>query len=373
MRSLDRYIFGQLGWTTLAVTVALTFAIWLTQSLRLFDYIVNRGLPADKFLLFAALLMPAFLGVVVPIAAFVAVLFVYNKMIGDRELVVLRAAGLSQGQLARAAVILCAICVLVGYGMTLYLQPASFRAFKDLQWELRHDFSTVLLQDGVFNEIEDGLTVYIRERLEDGKLLGIMVHDQRNAEQPVTIMAKQGAVVSAAGGAMVVMVDGNRQEFDPEKGRLSMLKFDRYTVELGSVTSGEQMPWRWREPPERYLHELLGPPEVEEDVRYRSELIAEFHQRMVVPLYTIAFVAIGLAAMLGGEFDRRGRPRRLAVAIMAVGALEGLQLALQDIAERTPEVGVLVYLPPVLVTMVALLFLYQRPRRPRRAAAPAAA
>lgn len=367
MRSLDRYIFGQLGWTTVAVTVALTFAIWLTQSLRLFDYIVNRGLPADKFLLFAALLMPSFLGVVVPIAAFVAVLFVYNKMIGDRELVVLRAAGLSQGQLARAALLLCALCVIAGYGMTIYLQPASFRAFKDLQFELRNDLSTVLLQDGVFNEIEEGLTVYVRERLDNGELLGIMVHDQRNPEQPVTIMAKRGALVQAPGGTMVVMGDGNRQEFDAEKQRLSMLKFDRYSVELGSVTD-EQMPWRWREPPERYLHELLGPPQVEEDVRYRPQLIAEFHQRMVVPLYTIAFVAIGLAAMLGGEFDRRGRPRRLAVAIVAVGGLEGLQLALQDIAERTPEVAALIYAPPVVATAVSLLFLYQRPRQPRRAA-----
>lgn len=371
MRSLDRYIFNQLGWTTISVTIALTFAIWLTQSLRLFDYIVNRGLPADKFLLFAALLMPSFLGVVVPIAAFVAVLFVYNKMIGDRELVVLRAAGLSQGQLARAAIILCGLCVLAGYAMTIYLQPASFRAFKDLQWELRHDFSTVLLQDGAFNEIEEGLTVYVRERLDDGELLGIMVHDQRDPKQPVTIMAKRGALVQSPGGTMVVMADGNRQEFDPEKKRLSVLKFDRYSVELGSVTEGDQMPWRWREPPERYLHELLGPPRSEEDVRYRPELIAEFHQRMVVPLYTIAFVAIGLAAMLGGEFDRRGRPKRLMVAVMAVGALEGLQLALQDLAERSTEIAVVLYLPPVIVTGIALFFLYQRPRRPRRIAAPA--
>src|SRR5690606_33785532 len=142
---------------------------------------------------------------------FVAVLFVYNKMIGDRELVVLRAAGLSQGQLARPALILCAASVVAGYAMTLYLQPASFRAFKDLQWELRHDFSTVLLQDGVFNEIEEGLTVYVRERVGDGDLLGIMVHDQRDPKRPVTIMAKRGALVRAPGGTMVVMGDGNRQ------------------------------------------------------------------------------------------------------------------------------------------------------------------
>src|SRR3546814_12837523 len=62
---IARYILAQLVTATIFVTLALTFAIWLTQSLRLIDYIVNRGLPASTFLTFVGLLLPSFPGLVI--------------------------------------------------------------------------------------------------------------------------------------------------------------------------------------------------------------------------------------------------------------------------------------------------------------------
>src|SRR3546814_8430201 len=63
--------------------------------------ILNRGLPVSTFLYMATLLLPRFLIIVVPIAAFCATLFTYNKMISDSELIVMRSAGLSQYSLAK--------------------------------------------------------------------------------------------------------------------------------------------------------------------------------------------------------------------------------------------------------------------------------
>src|SRR3546814_4002459 len=149
---------------TVFVTVALTFAIWLTHSLRLVDYIRNRGFPASTFLTCVDLLLPSFLGVVLPVATFVAILFVYHKLAMDSEMVVMRAAGLSQLQLARPAIIL-AVAVTVGvYAISLYFLPLSFRNFKDLQNEFRNDFSAVLLQEGVFTALNENITVYVRQR-----------------------------------------------------------------------------------------------------------------------------------------------------------------------------------------------------------------
>src|SRR3546814_10112748 len=76
------YMAGQVASVTIFVTVTLCFAIWLTQSLRLIDLILNRGLPVSTFLYMATLLLPRFLIIVVPIAAFCATLFTYNKKIG---------------------------------------------------------------------------------------------------------------------------------------------------------------------------------------------------------------------------------------------------------------------------------------------------
>ena len=67
MRRLDRYILRQCFGVMLFVTAALSAAIWLAQSLRLIDLIVNRGLSTEVFLYLALLILPRFLDIVLPI------------------------------------------------------------------------------------------------------------------------------------------------------------------------------------------------------------------------------------------------------------------------------------------------------------------
>src|SRR3546814_18652790 len=140
-----------------------------TRTDTLFPY-TTRFRSASTFLTVVGLLLPSFLGVVLPVATFVAILFVYHKLAMDSEMVVMRAAGLSQLQLARPAIIL-AVAVTVGvYAISLYFLPLSFRNFKDLQNEFRNDFSAVLLQEGVFTAHNENLPVNRKSVLE-GKSL----------------------------------------------------------------------------------------------------------------------------------------------------------------------------------------------------------
>lgn len=361
MPGITRYILGQLVTATIFVTLALTFAIWLTQSLRLIDYIVNRGLPASTFLTFVGLLLPSFLGVVLPVSAFVAVLFIYHKLAMDSEMVVMRAAGLSQMQLARPAILLALLVTLAVYAISLYFLPASFRQFKDLQNDFRNDLSAVLLQEGVFTALNEDITVYVRERSGDGELRGILVHDNREADRPVTMMAQRGALVPSEAGPRVVMENGNRQQIERGTGRFSLLYFDRYTIELNDF--GEIAQSRWREPKERFLPELLWPSDDRRDQRYRQELVAEGHQRLVGPLYTVVFALIGMAALLAGEFNRRGQAKRVLVAVACVAALEGVSLALNDLASRSAAAVPAMYAAVLLSGGASIYVLLHRPTR----------
>ena len=370
MPAITRYILTQVIAATLFVTVALTFAVWLTQSLRLIDYIVNRGLPASTFFQFVGYLLPSFLGIVLPIATFVAVLFVYHKMSMDSEMVVLRSAGLSQLQLAKPALILAVGVTLVVFFITLFLLPYSFREFKDLQHRIRNDVSAALLQEGVFNNISRGITVYLRNRSGDGQLQGILVHDTRDRQRAITMMAETGALVPSESGPRVVMQNGNRQELDRKTGRLSILYFDNYTVELSQLKDGLRP--RWREPKERYLPELFKPDNSADDQKYKQELIAEGHHRLVGPLYTLAFALIGLASMLSGEFNRRGQVKRVITAVLCVSALEAVSLALHDLAGRLPNAVFAMYATVFAAIGISLFVLLRRPRL-RRLEAPDAA
>src|ERR671926_556048 len=109
LSSLDRYLLRQCLSVTLFVTAALSAAVWLAQSLRLVDLIVNRGLAAEVFLYLALLILPRFIDIVLPIGAFIAVLFVFNKLTAESELVVMRASGMSPQALAKPIMILAAL------------------------------------------------------------------------------------------------------------------------------------------------------------------------------------------------------------------------------------------------------------------------
>src|ERR671938_1842561 len=103
MPRLPRYTLHKTLGATLFVTAALTAAIWLAQSLRLIDLIVNRGLSLELFLYLAVLILPRFLDIVLPIGIFIAVLFTYSKLTAESEIVVMRAAGIGPAGLARPA------------------------------------------------------------------------------------------------------------------------------------------------------------------------------------------------------------------------------------------------------------------------------
>ncbi len=358
MQAITRYIFNQLLIAVIFITVGLTLVVWLSQSLRFIDYIVNRGLPATTFLSFVALLLPSFLGIVMPIATFCAVLFIYHKLIMDSELVVLRSAGLSQLQLARPALVLSGLVTLAVYSIMIYFLPVSYRAFKDLQSNIRADYSTVLLQEGTFNIISDGITVYVRERSANGELRGILYHDNRNPKKPITRMAEHGILVHSDSGLRVVMANGNISQVENEEGRFSLLSFDRWTFELAQIQA--KAGTRWREPRERFLPDLLNPPLNE---HARNELIAEGHQRLVGPLYCLAFAMVGLAVLLSGQFNRRGHMWRVLFAIFVVAALEALSLALHDLASRTPVAIPAMYAGAIVPVLASAFVLLWAPRR----------
>ena len=180
MHRHQRYILRQLLGPFALISIGLTSVIWLTQSLRFVDLIVNKGLSLSAFLYFSMLLLPTFLSIILPIALFSAILFTYNKLVIDSEMVSMRSAGLGPWSLGAPAVSLAAfVCILV-YAINLYFIPASFREFKSRQFIARADFSSVLLQEGVFTNLIDDVTVYVRSRDSSGKLHGILVHDSQS-------------------------------------------------------------------------------------------------------------------------------------------------------------------------------------------------
>jgi lipopolysaccharide export system permease protein len=353
--SLNRYILRQCLSMMIFVTGALSAAVWLAQSLKLVDLMVNRGLSAEVFLYLAMLILPRFLDIVIPIGAFIAVLFVFNRLITESELVVMRAAGLSPLSLAKPVLELGAIAWVILMALSLYFLPASNREFKDLQFEIRNRFVSSLLQEGAFTTISDKLTIYIGSRNDRGEVIGLMIDDQRDHKHPVTILAERGAFADAGGASRIIMVNGNRQEYDRDTGKLSVLTFDRYVLDLDMMRDAPEA--RSREAQERFLGELFFPPE-NLDPGTRDAYLVEGNERLTVPLTAFSFAIIPLACLLPGEFNRRGQLKRVLVAIGCALLFQTLDLAVKNLQGRfvaAIPIGYVVDLLPFVVGLGILL------------------
>ena len=183
-------------------------------------------------------------------------------------------------------------------------------------------------------------------------MLGILVHDSRKKQRPATMIAEKGAMVRTEAGPRFIMVNGNRQEIDHGAGQLSLLQFDRYALDLSQFVQRDDD--RWLEPGERYLHELFWPGTGADDVANAARMRAEGHDRLAAPLYSLAFVLIALAAVLAGEFNRRGRRWRIVLAVVLIALVRAAGLGLVGLSAKMPALIPLLYVNVLLVIAVCL-------------------
>ncbi|WP_264837130.1 LptF/LptG family permease, partial [Burkholderia cenocepacia] len=127
-----------------------------------------------------------------PIALMIAISHTLNKLATDSEIIVMNAAGFSPFRLFYPFFYAtCVVAALVAF-IGAYLAPDGMRRIKQWDAEITADVLTNILQPGRFAQLDQNLTIRIRERLPGGVLGGVFVDDRRDPQQRVTIVADHG-------------------------------------------------------------------------------------------------------------------------------------------------------------------------------------
>lgn len=349
----------------LSITGVLTLAVWLTQSMRFIDIVLNRGLSLSIFAQLVLLLVPDLLGLILPIGLMIAVLTTYNRLIQDNELIVMRSVGLSNLQLAKPGLVLALIVVGILYYLNLSVLPRSFQNFKDMEFRIRNNVGTYLLTPGEFNTFKD-LTVYVRERRRNGDLRGLFIHDARDEQHTYTLTAEFGAVIEQPEGMRIAMLNGHRYEFSSNSSAPQLLTFDQYTIELTGLTAEPTK--RTRKPCELYLNELMCADPENLGKKTARRYHAEAHSRLLMPWTALIYALICLISLLQGDYNRRGRVKALGLAAAACAFVQVTLLGLINYYERWTPIIWLAYglvLASTLVPSVLLLRQHQRKYAPK--------
>jgi lipopolysaccharide export system permease protein len=343
MGSIDRYIFR----TTLAsfalVLVSLTGVIWITQALRGIDLMTSQGQTILTFLGVTSLVIPALVLIISPIALMIAISHTLNKLATDSEIIVMNAAGFSPFRLFRPFIYAtCVVAILVAF-IAAYLAPDGLRRLKQWDAEITADVLANILQPGRFAQLDQNLTIRIRERQPGGLLVGIFIDDRRDPKERVSIVADHGTVVKNEGGSFLILEDGNLERFELGKRDPALVAFGRYAFDMSKFSNqGHDVALGIRE---RYLWELLSPPD--DDPVYTQlpgQFRAELHDRFMSPIYPFAFAALTFAFLGAPRTTRQSRNFSIGSSILAVFGLRMVGFACSVMAVNSPLAVVVQYL-----------------------------
>jgi lipopolysaccharide export system permease protein len=323
MGSIGRYIFRTTFGAFLVVLISVTLLMWMTQALRNIDLMTNQGQSVLIFVSITGLIIPLLMLLIAPIALTIAVAHVLNRLGNDSELIVMNAAGMSPWRIFRPFLAVGVVVALMVAAISVYISPKCLRELRMWITSVRADVITNSIQPGRFLVMDGKLTMHIRDRLTNGQLAGIMIDDQRNAKERITVLSEQGDIVTNDRGTYLVLENGTIQRFEAGERDPAIVRFDRYAFDLSRLSPGAQKINFSAQ--ERFPWELLNPPA--DDPLAQAQLgafRAEFHNRLTAPLYPLAFLIVTFAYLGAPRTTRQSRAMSLIGALLVISVLRAI-------------------------------------------------
>lgn len=355
MKVVERYIMRRTFEMFMAALLWTLAIVWTTQVLARIDLVTDSGQSALTFFEIATLILPSIIPIVVPFALIIAVAQTLSTMNSDSELVVISAAGSSRSTITRPIIILAALASLFSFAVDNGIDPYARERGRELVAAARADLLSLVIQEGTFRKVDEGLFVQVGERLPDGRLGGIFVADSRQPNVDLVYYAKKGAVVQQDGKSMLVMNDGVVHRKTPA-GDVSVIRFTSYAFDLSAFSAAASEVTMY--PKDRTLPYLFNPnPNDKVYQNSPQQFRAEIHRRFTESFYALVFALIALAVAGDARSHRDSRIHPLMTSVTIALFVRWLGFFVTQQAQSNPLFSPLVYAVPLIASLVAIGFI----------------
>lgn len=311
---LDRYIFAELLPPFCISLFALCFVMLTKELLRLVELLVSKGVGFMAVLKVFLHLLPSFLVLTLPIAGIIASITAFSRLSYDKELVAMRAAGLSLVRLAAPVFAFSCLVFVLTLVLSQWGQPWTSISLKKLALNLLRDQLTLSLDKGVFNEPVPRMVMYVSDSRGGAYDRAIFIADERNPEESRIIVASSYSLLNDVGSNQVGirLVNGtiHNQPRDMEQyHQAAFSSYDlRVSLDQSLYASAEERPSR--------ASVLKKLEETEwRDTGARRRLM-EYYKDLAFPVASLIFGMLGVP--IGIVSKRSGRVGGFAVGVMVV-------------------------------------------------------
>ena len=354
MRKFDRYILSQLLVMFGFFALILVSVYWVNNTVKVFDRLISDGHSAAVVLEFTVLSLPNVIRSVLPIAAFGAAVFVTNRLSSESELTVMQATGFSPWRLAWPVAVFGVITAIMMLIMTHALVPASLQQLREREMDIAENLYARLLRPGTFLHPAKGITLYIRDISDDGRLSDIFVSDRRNPDISNIYTAKTAYLMRDQLGTKLAMVNGLVQVLATESQLLSTTSFQDLSYDISALMNARR--GKTRSLKQIPTKELLSAPHqiADETGLSPGRVLQEGHGRFQQPLLCLIAALIGFSTLLTAGFSRFGIGRQIVFAIALLVLIKLAESVTIDPVRGNPDLWPLVYTPTLLGLLLTL-------------------
>jgi lipopolysaccharide export system permease protein len=346
MNLLERYVFGRAGVAALITLGSLAGVVWIIQALRELDIVTTQGQSIIAYLALTTLVIPMLLMAVIPIALLLATVYTINTLNSNSELVVINSTGASSWILAKPLLILALACSLFTGAVGHFVSPWSLLTLKVFATQLRADLVQVMVREGTFTKVENGLYFHVAKRESGGTLSGIMISDEREPGKSIIFTAASGLVSRNGEKAYLLLKDGEIQQRNADSDAMTVIRYESYLFDLSTFAA--KIDIGDTRPKERTTPELLNPNPDEKYFRERPGLYrAQIHERFSEMIWPFTYVMIMLAFAGHARSNRQGHGSAVGAGMLTATLLRGLAFSAVSSMKSDPSAVFLVYALPI--------------------------
>ena len=352
---LTSYIFKQTSKSVFVSTCVLLAVIWLSQSFRSIELIIEKGANLSDFFILSLFSMPSWLIIALPFGTFAGCMISYLKLQNDKEIIVMKSAGISPFKISKPALLVALVSSVTLFIISHFILPKTYTKFKLLQNEIRNSNQELIFKDNVFININKYQTIFVGKITKSNLLEEIFIQDKTDNLNIVEYFSKSGNMY-IDDAIYLRMFDGTRISTD-EKGRSTILNFDNYNI---TVKKKEHNPVNHRvvEYNEFSFFELIK--KAEKNLPNQGKLLAEAHTRNTMVFMPFVFTLIVMLTILNDNYSRLIKTYKRSFAIGLVFIVQSLVIILKNAVHNDISLLPLMYLFPTSVLFFCLILLNKK-------------
>ncbi len=296
---LQKRIFTETCFLFALTWAALLSLLLVGRLLQLRELFLHQQVSIADIVSLFIFLSPFFLFMLIPVACLLSVFLVFLRMSNDRELIALRAAGVSLYQILPAPMLFSVMTLLIALVIGLAGISWGFDNFRAKALELARSKTQMVLQPGIFHKDFPGLTIYAKNVDTNQRLRQVFVEDQTRPDLTAVIVAPIGYVVTEPEDGRILFALEHGRIYRVQGDAITELRFETYLVrlDLDKLLSGVSV--KDKRPMEMSWAELRDWRTMPDPTRFKSEdflrkIPVEMHKRWVVP---VSCVVLGMLAV----------------------------------------------------------------------------